>query len=184
MATRNALTLAELVLVLCILVALAGVAIPIVSSNVSDAADSSTRASLAALRESMSDYWRDTKHITLDGVTTQSSEADRFKTDWLFKSPVNGSTSAAFDPVLKQGWNGPYLMCPTGDVVIHNGLVILDAWHKPIVTQYVDPNATTKDVRIVSSGPDGVITISAGTATSALNSSNTGDDIYVALTLR
>jgi hypothetical protein len=184
MATRNALTLAELVIVLCILVALSGLVVPLCSDNLSSAAESVTLASLAETRDASLQYWRDTKHVVLDGVGSIATEAQRFNITWLFNNPVTGDKTVQFDPNLHSGWNGPYMAGSTADVIQFGGPALLDGWNHQLVAQYVDPSATLKDVRIVSAGPNGVIDIPAATATSALTSNSIGDDLYVSLMLR
>lgn len=184
MKNRNALTLVELVVVLCILVALSGIAIPLCSDNLASAAESVTRASLAETRKATLEYWRDTKHVTLDGMASVATEAQRFEIQWLFSNPVTGNKSVQFNPNIRIGWNGPYVAGSTGDIVKFGGPVLIDGWNRRLVVQYVDPSAMLKDVRIVSAGPNGVINIPAATATSALTSIAIGDDLYVALSLR
>lgn len=181
MATRNALTLAELVVVLCILAALSAIVVPLCSDSLASAAESVTQASLVQARDATLQYWRDTKHVTLDGVVSVATEAQRFQIEWLFNNPVTGDKTVQFDPNLHSGWNGPYMASST---VQFGGPGLLDAWNQPLVAQYTDPNATLKDVRIVSAGPNGVIDIPANTASVALTSNSIGDDLYVSLLLR
>src|SRR5690348_6467093 len=90
MATRNALTLAELVVVLCLLVALSAVLVPLCSDSLVSAAESVTEASLVQARDATLQYWRDTKYVSLDGVLTVATEAQRFNISWLFNNPVTG----------------------------------------------------------------------------------------------
>lgn len=181
--TRQALTLAELVVVLFILVALAGLAAPLCSGQMSSAAQSTTQASLANARDAVDQYWRDTKFLTLDGVGSVATEADRFNLRWLLKNPVTGNTTSSFDRNTRSGWNGPYLLAATtAPGAILEGMV--DGWNRTLVVQYVNPGNDLRDVRIVSAGPDGVINIAVGTPTASLTSNNIGDDLYVSLLLR
>jgi type II secretory pathway pseudopilin PulG len=184
MVTRNALTLVELVVVLCILVALSGLVLPICSGNLTTAAETATRSSLTQIRDAMMDYWRDTKAVTLDGVSSYAIESQRFDLEWLFSNPVTNDTTNQFDPNSRMGWDGPYIAGTTADVVQWGGMTLLDGWNHQIVVQYVNPSDELKDVRVVSAGPNGVIDIPAAIATSALTSGNVGDDIYVAIALR
>ncbi len=181
--TRYALTLAELVVVLFILVALAGLAAPLCSGQMSMAAQSTTQATLAQARDALEQYWRDTKHLTLDGVGSVATEQQRFNIEWLLANPVNGDRTISFDRNTLSGWNGPYLLAATTapDAVVDS---LIDGWNRSLVVQYVNPGNTLRDVRIVSAGPDGIIDISAVAATSTLNSGNIGDDLYVSLLLR
>ena len=184
MATRKALTLVELVIVLCILAALSSLVVPLCSDNVASAAETVTRASLTEVRDAMLKYWQDTKHVTLNGITSYAVETSRFDIAWLFDNPVTNDRTVQFDANTRIGWNGPYMAGTTADVVAWGGFTLLDGWNREIQVQYVDPTAELKDVRLVSAGPNGVIDMPAGTATTALTAANVGDDIYVALALR
>ncbi len=95
----------------------------------------------------------------------------------------HGDRTISFDRNTLSGWNGPYLLSATTppDAVV-DGLI--DGWNHQLVVHYVNPGANLRDVRIVSPGPNGVIDISAATATSSLTTNNVGDDLYVSLLLR
>lgn len=182
--TRKAMTLAELVVVLLILAALGGILVPLCSGNMETAAANATRASLAAIRDAMLQYWQDTHDVELDGVTTTAAEAGRFDIAWLFSNPVTGDQTVQFDPNVRTGWNGPYLAGASGDVATWGSGTMLDGWNREITVQYVNPGSSLRDVRIVSPGPDGVIDLPPATATASLTSADIGDDVYVAVTLR
>ncbi len=184
MPTRNALTLAELVLALCILVALSSLVIPMCSNTMFTAAETVTQATLSETRDAMLQYWQDTKLVALNGLTTTASENQRFDIRWLFKNPVDDSKTIQFNPNTRSGWNGPYLSTATGDATVYAVPTMIDGWNRAVTVHYVNPNDSLKDVRIVSAGPNGVFDIPAGTATSALTTNSIGDDIYVALELR
>lgn len=174
MKTRNAFTLIELIVVLSILIALSGVVLPLCSENLSSANETVTRSTLAEAHQAVLQYWHDTKFVELNGVTTVATESQRFDLSWLFASPVTNTSTVQFDPNLRTGWNGPYIATST----------LVDAWNHSLSVQYVNPSGSLKDVRIVSAGPNGIVDIPAGTATSSLTASSIGDDLYVALTLR
>ncbi|MFO0942144.1 MAG: type II secretion system protein [Pirellulales bacterium] len=182
MKTRNALTLIELIIVLCVMVALSGILIPICNNQLSSATETATRATLTEVQRALQDYWRDTKLITLDGMTTFANETDRFKIVWLFKNPVTNDSTSQFNPNSRSGWNGPYIVAATKTST--STLELIDAWNNTLQVQYVNPNDSVKDVRIVSPGPNGIIDISPSTATSLLTSNGIGDDLYVSLSLR
>lgn len=177
---RKALTLVELIIVLGVLVAISGIVVPLCSSQLSSAAQTATRATLAQVQLAMQDYWLDTKLIPLDGTTTYATEAQRFDIAWLFLSPVTNDQTAQFDAYLRRGWNGPYLLTST----VQGEFDLIDAWNNQLHVQNVTPSANIKDVRIVSSGPNGLLEIPSNTATSSLTSQDIGDDVYVALSLR
>lgn len=179
--TRLALTLVELIAVLCILVALSLIAIPLSSDQVLRASDTTTRAILAEVQVAMQQYWHDTKFIGLDGINTIADESDRFQIGWLFRNPVTNNTSPDFDPNTGIGWNGPYLLSTTS-ANAQPGLV--DGWGRTLEVQYVNPAASLKDVRVVSAGADGVLETPIATPTTLLTPDSIGDDIYVAIMLR
>ncbi len=182
MKARRALTLFELIIVLCILVALSGIVIPICDLQMNSASQTATRATLTQVQRAMLDYWHDTKSITLNGTTTFADESERFQIAWLFKNPVTNNSTSQFNPNLRSGWNGPYIVAATK--TSSSTLELVDAWNNLLQVQYVNPNDSVKDVRIVSPGPNGVVDISPSTATSLLTSNGIGDDLYVSLSLR
>lgn len=184
MRSTTGLTLVELVVVLSVLAALSGLLIPLFTGTLQDANEVSTERSLVQIRDAAMQYWLDTKHITLDGVTTVATEANRFDIDWLFASPVTGDTTWGFSANTRIGWRGPYISGSTGDIAVSSSPFLIDAWNNEIRIQDVDSTAALRDLRIVSGGPDGVIAIPASTATSALTSADVGDDIYVSLYVR
>jgi type II secretory pathway pseudopilin PulG len=184
MRSHSALTLIELVVVLSILAALSGVMIPLFSGTVQNANTVTTNRSLNHVGQSIAEYWRDTKHVALDGVTSVATETNRFDIRWLFANPVTDDTNSGFSINSRIGWRGPYLSVSTGDQVTSGSPFVIDAWNHSIVVQDVDPLAVVRDVRIVSAGPDGIISIPDSTATELLTANDVGDDYYVALTLR
>ena len=181
---RKAFTLFELAVVLCVVVALAGLSYPIVGGTYENAATATTQATLRAISNATEKYWSDNKLVKLDGVTTIASEATRFQVRWLFRNPETNLSATSFDRNSSVGWNGPYLLSATGAGANFVDTTIIDAWNHAIIIQDIDPTAGLRDVRMVSAGPDGVFNIPSGTATASLNASNIGDDLYVALQLR
>jgi len=179
--TRLALTLLELIAVLCILVALSGIAIPVCSDQLTVARQTATRSTLVEVQRAIQQYWHDTKLVPLDGVNSVATESQRFELVWLFRNPVTNDTQSQFNPNTRSGWNGPYLSSSTALLAGPN---LIDAWNSLFEVQYVNPAQDVKDVRIVSAGPNGVVQIPANTASSLLGPSNIGDDLYVAMALR
>lgn len=181
MNSRTAVTLLEVVVVLGLLVSLAGVMIPLCSDQLATASRATTQASLVEVQKAIQLYWHDTKLIELDGIATSAAESDRFNWIWLFRNPVTNDSSTNYNPSQRIGWNGPYLVASN---LQSSGPILVDAWNNNLVIQYVNPASSSKDVRIVSPGPNGVIETSSSTATSLLTSDSIGDDLYVAITLR
>ena len=184
MRSRAAYTLIELVVVLSVLAAVSGLLVPLFVGTIHDANRVATERSLVQIRDALVAYWIDTKHITLDGISTVATDSNRMDTDWLFANPVTGDTTYDFNINTLIGWRGPYIFESSGDPALSGSPFLTDAWNNEIVVQDVDPSASLRDVRIVSGGPDGTIAISASMATSALTATDVGDDVYVALQLR
>lgn len=178
---RLALTLVELIAVLFILAALTGIVIPLCSDQIAYSTQTATRSTLVEVQQAMLRYWQDTKHIQLDGIATVATEEERFQIRWLFRNPVTNDSTIHFDPNTRIGWNGPYLQTPTST---DGGPSLIDAWNNPLQVHYVDPVSSLKDVRIVSSGVNGIVDIPPTAATSDLTIASTGDDLYVAIMLR
>ena len=118
---------------------------------------------------------------------------------------ANPDTTPDFDPACRCGWRGPYLVANNGAIYLFNPATsaatgfteqygesgdptVLDGWGNPIVIQNpgIDPNTGAQDVRLVSAGPDGVLTMSStiSTATYLATPSLAGDDVYVSFEVR
>jgi type II secretory pathway pseudopilin PulG len=184
MHSRNALTLMELVVVLAVLAAVSGLLAPLFSGTMQNANEVVTKRSLQEIGDALSDFWRDTKHVPLDGITTFANEADRLSVDWLFANPVTGESTWGFSPSTTIGWRGPYIAGSTGNVAAASSPSLIDAWNQEIKIHDVDSTASLRDVRVVSGGPNRVIDIPPTKPTGALTTTDIGDDIYVTLTLR
>ncbi len=183
MRTRKGHTLVELVVVLSVLAALAGMLVPLFTGTIQNAQQVTTEHSLVSVRDAVREYWRDTKHVTLNGITSVAIETNRLDISWLFANPVTGDATEDFSPNTLMGWRGPYLVSSTGGNVPVLSPSLIDAWNNQIAIQDVDPSASLRDVRIVSGGPDGSVNIPPSTATSDLTSTDIGDDVYVTLAL-
>jgi len=174
----------EMVVVLCVLAALAGLSLPILSGTYSIAATSTTRSTLREVSRATNLYWSDCKLLKLDGTTTVATESTRFQVRWLFRNPQTDSSAKSYLINSSIGWNGPYILHPTGSPLQFGDVAIIDAWNHAITIQDVSSASTPRDVRIVSCGPNGLIDIPANVSTSSLDASNSGDDLYVALQLQ
>lgn len=169
--TQSGVTLMELVVVMVILAAIAGLAITAVGSAAEDAREQTTRLTLANVRSAIDGPYR------FNMGRLPESVAD------LLKKPTEAAT---FDPVSQHGWNGPYVRVPIArytvgpvgtpedpnwvdvsfvdDYGMTGDLAILDGYGKPIVLQIPDIDADDayspderRHVRLVSAGLDGVI---------------------------
>jgi prepilin-type N-terminal cleavage/methylation domain-containing protein len=119
---RHGLTLMELVVVLVILVALAGILVPLMTGVNSDAQYTTTKSTMAALRNAVMQYYQDMKGIPLNrpipgtAFTSDSTGMPQTLKD-LQIQPALTDTSAnsiLFNPVSQRGWRGPYLLQATG----------------------------------------------------------------------
>lgn len=188
---RSGLTLVELVVVLAILVALAGIVTPRLMSTTETARETAARASLVELRDATSQLWRDCKY-EFDLFTGTNRRL-------LVSDLINQRTEIrGFRPDVALGWNGPYVEATGTYEVSGNysalygtdgGPAVLDPWGRSFVIQ--DPASfiavgESREIRFLSAGKDGVFTISEATASEDLlsGSADKGDDIYVSLTLR
>lgn len=124
-ASRRGLTLMELVVVMLILVALAGILVPLMTGVNSDAQYTSTKATMASLRNAVMQYYQDMKGIPLQrtppGTTlaTDSSGMPQTLKDLQVQPTyplvvdANGNP-LAYNPVSGRGWRGPYVLQATG----------------------------------------------------------------------
>lgn len=196
---RQGLTLIELIVVLAILIGLASLLVPVLTSSREDSAEQTTQASLVALRAAVIQQYQDTRFINYDGTNTVAVEANRFHLRWLFENPVTGDRTIGFDPVARTGWNGPYLASNTGiydenqgnlgtDYGTDDDPTVVDSFTGTAIVCQVVPGSNPLDVRLVSAGFNGNIDIDQNDATVDLDqeggTESTGDDIYVAFTLR
>lgn len=162
--SRRAFTLVELLVVLLILAAVAGVAVTMTAGQGQDAAQKATDVSLVRIREAI-----------LGGAEGPGYSSDRAdgalpsKIADLILNPATGDSTQTWDPVTKLGWRGPYLR---GQGVRYGGAfgpsygtnddpALLDGWGRPIVLQIptamADPDLSDRlqHARLVSAGPDG-----------------------------
>jgi len=173
---RSALSLLELVVVLFVLVILAALVVPMVSTSVHDAELDATYATMSRLRDGIMGsagqpgYFPDMKGLTIpgrdpDGIPRPDLVAvpPRHLID-LVTAPAG---APLFDPQTRRGWRGPYAT-QTGSSSLG---VFVDSYQKgsPIVLQWPTPAQTPAGhqphefVRLVSFGADGQP--SAGLAT-------------------
>ncbi len=164
---RNGLSLIELIVVLAVLIAVAGVAVVNYGPVASRAQDEATRAALRELRDVfvgnaagpgyLSDVGR-----AYDNPDPNLSAAQRVayrqEMRFLFAPPEFATEPAGivvsdFDPVTRRGWRGPYLRD-----------VARDGWGTPLVLQVPfeafsppDDDEARRHARLVSAGPNGVI---------------------------
>ena len=165
--SRSGLTLLELIVVLVILVALAGVLVPLIGSSSDDARQTATRATLKNLRDAVLAYAQDMKGVQVGtGTFCYTTGLPRTLAD-LQKRPTDDKSNpvADFDPLARRGWRGPYLLQSTGkfdkiklDASFapygnQDDPAFLDSWGAPIVLQLPAGDALGQYARLVSAGP-------------------------------
>ena len=193
---RYGVTILELVVVLAILVAIAGMTIPLLSSTLDTTSIQAAQASLGRIRDQVMRYWNDCSHFDAFSL----DQRPVYLAD-LLQAPdfVIADETKLFNPDTRLGWHGPYL-APTNHVYVTNearrflgiygaegDLAVNDPWGNPFVIQDVDPSTppgSPRDVRILSAGPDGVIDTDPTTPSSVLVTMDSNDDVYLAVTLR
>ncbi len=124
LAARRAFTLMELLLVVLITSAIAGMAAMVYSGAHVTSQQHICRHEMSQLRQALARFNRDTGYWPGQGPFQRVSDggaiADSVSADWLhspanfwmlFQNPLDGSGHmlSAWDPVTRRGWNGPYL---------------------------------------------------------------------------
>lgn len=207
------LTLTELVVVLTILVALAGVTVPKLGSTLNRGRDITTQSSVGEVRDAVAQYWADCKYV----LAAQSDQ--RIVMGDLLEFPFTPGDE--FDPEIGLGWRAPYLEFNRNstyvvDVVngfsttygVPSDFAIRDVYinqdldgngvkesGSPIVIQ--EPTLVDlvsrgenyalgepREVRVVSAGENGVLEIDESLFEWEITPELQGDDIYVSFTLR
>lgn len=158
---RRALTLLELVVVLVILVALAGLVVPMVGGLAFQSQSNAVMENLRRLQELIVNrYVPDMKGAYLASAASPGANPDGLprgspalppQLKYLFVDPNAGTSAAGYNPTTGLGWNGPYAlggqgMYPGlsssaasdgfvggGTFGANNDPVPLDAWGNPIV---------------------------------------------------
>lgn len=168
---RQGFTLAELLIVLLIVVALAGIVVPLIASpSVATAAGQRTAAELATERS-----LRTVRDVLLgtDGQPGYFADLGHWpaaapgaypQLHYLFVNPATDTPERDFDPVTRRGWRGPYLADSGLRYVLDNaaGFVtqygepgdyaVPDGWGRPLVVQY---DGGLQTWQVVSAGSDG-----------------------------
>lgn len=199
---RPAFTLLELIIVLVVLAALAGIVIPLVTTTSDQARETATQASLAELRDVITQYYQDMdKKLPRPDDPSATSRVDSAQLVYLFVNPATfedndsatSDTLNTWDPRFSLGWRGPYVLERTGGYEVDTAQgnqfttqygkngdpCLLDAWQRPIVVQHpvVGP---PHQVRLVSAGRNGYLETDPDTPTELLAES---DDLILTFEL-
>lgn len=174
------MTLLELIVVMTILVALAGILIPILNGFEIDVFGDGavTKSPEQITTETTMNKIRDVvmgasaRPGVWADVAQRPANFPQSVSDLFLTSIPAYMNISAFDAVTRIGWRGPYLVSPTGTDGLGNGTLI-DSWGNPIVIQ--TPDAEAIYARIVSTGSNGVLETDPGTPMPWVR----GDDIVV-----
>lgn len=148
----------EMLVVVAVMVALAGIAVVSASGTSELAAATVTTESLHAMRDAIKGTAGKPGYFDDVGISPN------FKLDDLTTNPFAPTDPLySYNPVTKKGWRGPYLTLAENPP--------LDGWRHVILLQTNPSDSTHK--RLVSAGPNGVIEIDPG------NSSNPADASYL-----
>lgn len=198
------MTLLEITVVLLILLALAGLAIPYIGGTSRKALCDATDVSMANIKRAIMDrYYLDT--LGFFPKDTRSSTAD-YHLKYLYIQPSGWNS---FDPDTQTGWRGPYLQggvqlndagkldasfkdtsaSPNNHVhvdLVTGDSVILDAWGRPFILQIPSKSdcdswtgMTTQQgdcARLVSAGAGSGLSLSQGTIETQINQTRQYDD--------
>jgi type II secretory pathway pseudopilin PulG len=189
---RPGLTLIELIVVLTILIALAGLAVPLVGGNAERARGAATETTLQRLRDVILNRYlvdvsvRIPVEYPIDGSTQTVIAPPTIRA--LFQRPPD---VAPYHPTTQLGWNGPYFLetgarFPSDPDAVARGFTeplglpgepaVLDSWGNPIVirpewVEQLDADNNPVPVlfwKLVSAGRDG-------------NLNTTGDNVVLPL---
>ncbi|MEM9015802.1 MAG: prepilin-type N-terminal cleavage/methylation domain-containing protein [Verrucomicrobiota bacterium] len=187
--TCRGFTMAELLIVLTIVAAVAGMALALVSDVTVPGIGGRDRTpeeigTLASMREVQ-------ETIVGKGTAEPGFRQDLGRLpDRVGELLENFNSESSYDPALRRGWRGPYLFdtgarygnyIESGDgfpdnadiTGIEDDPAILDGWGKPLRLQQPD----TDDARLVSAGPNQIIETDNTNAVDA----DRGDDIILFL---
>ena len=190
-------------MVLVVMVAIAGLIVPLVGETQDLAETQTTRASLERLRATIlgaspgDGYLADCRRLPrrlADLYTTPNDDAAYLPADmWTF------------DPSTARGWRGPYVRDASGRYAVDVGAgfvaeygadgdpCALDGWGRPIVLQfpttgeasparYLPGAVAATNARLISAGPDGVVQSPLAAVTPGdLSAALRGDDVVLFL---
>ncbi len=191
----SGLTLIELVVVVAVLAVLAAALVPRMEHIDAAAMTQATRSTMNTLRDAILGDDRQPGFVADLGHWPDQIH------DLLRSDHLRSNDNPKFDINTRRGWNGPYVRSSApfytkNTIDENNGFadsyftffnnqdtVIVDGWNHPLVIQEltstgIDPLFPLITHRLVSAGPDGVLT-----TTPAMKSSdvNVGDDIILPL---
>ena len=143
-------------------------------------------------------YWQDSyAQLPRPNPSLAPARANAPQLRYLFVNPLTEDATITYDPACRRGWRGPYLSNPPVRYLLtpeagftnlygENGDPVLpDGWGRPLVLQYAGLLPGSRlDVRLVSAGPDGVLTLPPGKPTALLTAADLGDDVWLSFEVR
>src|SRR5262249_34869723 len=156
----------ELISVAAILVIVAGFLVSNLTRHSASAKDTSTRASLAAIREAIVGTPEKPGYLA-DTGQLPATLADLFSNPFPPSNPLS-----AFNRETGLGWRGPYLIAIGGRYVVNPSAgfiaaygtagdpAVLDAWGNTLVIQRGTSGTPAQNesfARLISAGPDGIL---------------------------
>jgi prepilin-type N-terminal cleavage/methylation domain-containing protein len=177
-------SLIELIVVLAVLTAIAGLVVPLIGQPGVDVDGDGQRES--AKRIATLTSMNRIHQAIVGGPERQGLRADllgigdsawlNLRTEdlfsdsppqWVIDAGGAADTWDQFDPITNRGWRGPYLLSPSGRYSgdpaygSSGAPAVLDGWGRPIIVQVPTPSSGTdaqrrRNMRLVSFGVDGV----------------------------
>jgi type II secretory pathway pseudopilin PulG len=167
-SNHRSFTLLELVVVMAILVALAGIMVSLVSGIQDDASVEATRVSMKTISEAILGAGSEKPGYLADIGDLPTTLSDLY---------VKPSGIVAYDRFTGRGWRGPYLRSTANtyqadadrgflpDYGEDGDPTPFDSWGHPIILQMPspvaspDPDQRREFARLVSAGPDGILQV-------------------------
>ncbi|HYG73960.1 MAG TPA: prepilin-type N-terminal cleavage/methylation domain-containing protein [Planctomycetota bacterium] len=188
MRPARGFSLLELVVVLAVLAALAGLVVPLVAESRDSSQEQATKVTLSRIRDViMGSGERPGYYADLN--KTPQKMADLFVTPTYL--PLD---EQSFNRKTGRGWRGPYIQNQSGTYKVNAAAnftldygstddpAVVDGWGNPVVIQKPEISGWTdeeelKYVRLVSAGPNQTI----DTALDDANASSRNDDLVIFL---
>lgn len=187
LAHQQGMTLMELTVVLLVLTALAGLAVPYIDGTGATAQCTATETTMVAIRDAIVGSYEQPGYLedmgalpgTLSALVNDhycagSSDPERTAAK-CNDAEGTWTEQPAYNPATKRGWRGPYLLntilvtavlddrfadsAYIAAPIVENSPVILDSYGNPIIIQN-----SGSDARLVSAGPNGVLDIALSDA--------------------
>ena len=148
--SNRGFTLLEVLAVLSVMVVLAGIVLPSLSSSRRRAFEAKTRAQMSSVALAFNMY-------KADMGTFPNDLSSGYQSDFAFhvhKDPLVNKTEPLTGLLLKDRWRGPYMELKKSDMNT-NGFLI-DSWGHPLFYKVLSSPVDGRFFELKSLGPDGV----------------------------